>query len=101
MTNNIPTELLPQACPSPHLYTAHCVNCVARSLATRSLEDVHSWWIQGVIDDDALDAYRHVWALSATRSKTYDHWMDLPATSEGRAIAKALTALLPSGRGYC
>lgn len=87
-------------CTETHLMIKDCVSCTAKVLATRSLEEVENWWAQGVISEDALEAYRHVWALSAPRSKGYAHWTMLPPTDEGRAIAAALTALLPSGRGY-
>lgn len=78
-----------------------CLDCAASAVSVKSLEEVTEWWTQGVISEDVLDGYRHVWAISAARSKTYDHWMALPATEEGKRVAFVLSALLPSGRGYC
>lgn len=88
------------ACDKGHLLRVRCVDCVARELSTKSLELVELWWEHGIIEMDARDAYRHVWAISATRSATYDHWKTLPETEKSRAYARALVALLPSGRGY-
>lgn len=84
-----------------HLFGKHCPDCMAYYLSTVSLETVDLWFEHGMITGSARDAYRHVWAISAVRSKTYDHWMAYPDTEEARYIAKVLVELIPGGRGYC
>ncbi|MER7077929.1 hypothetical protein SAMN02982929_07197 [Saccharopolyspora kobensis] len=86
-------------CQKNHLMAIRCVECVAQTISGMTLEAVENWWEQGVITQDALDGYRHVWAISAARSATYDHWKALPSTPEGQHYARAIVAALPSGRG--
>lgn len=91
----------PTACTETHFLSAGCVYCTARILSTKNLATVDLWFEHGVISRDVRDGYRHVWALSATRSKTYDHWLSLPDTDGGREFARVFGSILPSGRGYC
>lgn len=89
------------ACTESHLFSAACAYCTADALKIKTYDEVMSWWVQGVIGDDAIDAYRYVWATSAPRHAAYDHLMTLPDTDGARRIATVLRALVPSGRGYC
>lgn len=75
-----------------------CEFCTMRVLSRMSLEQVDSWWEQGIISLDARDAYRHVWALSAVHSATYDHWKELPHI-DARPMVKLLTYLLSKPKG--
>jgi hypothetical protein len=86
-----------------HLHFLHvrCPDCTAVALQHRNLDEVESWAEQGIISTDARDGYRHVWAISAERHGNYQTWMARPTATEAAAVADALTALLPSGRGYC
>lgn len=84
-----------------HLLHHRCPACTMRALSTVNLATVELWAEHGRISPAARDGYRHVWALSAERSEAYRHWTALPDTTEGQEHARLLTALLPSGRGYC
>jgi hypothetical protein len=95
-------------CPMQHGDYQHrhrlfldCVGCNAHTLANQTLECVEFWFEGGTISEDARDGYRHVWAISAPRSDQYRGWLSYPDTEGARAYAKAILALLPSGRGYC
>ena len=89
------------ACAEPHLLSVGCAYCTADALKFKTYDQVMQWWAHGVISDDALDAYRHVWATAADRHAAYDHFKALPDTDGARAIAAVLRSLVPSGRGYC
>lgn len=80
-------------CSSEHLLHAGCVDCIAKTLYRCSLEHAEELWTRGTISRDHLDAYRHVWALSATRSKTWDHWQELPATGEALEMVAVLLTI--------
>jgi predicted Fe-S protein YdhL (DUF1289 family) len=88
-------------CPEMCLMSVRCAGCTALALSEKTYDEVTDWFRQGIISEDALEAYRHVWTISANRSARYDHYKDEPPTAEGREIASALVAILPSGRGYC
>jgi len=105
MTNTTPaTEtdapLAPCGRPNRCMMSKRCEPCTMLTLSTMRLELVELWHEHGVISTDARDAYRHVWAISATRSKAYDHWMGLPDGEDAQRMAKILVEILPSGRGY-
>lgn len=80
-------------CTKNHFLWTGCVDCIAKTLYRCSLEAAEELWQRGSISRDHLDAYRHVWALSATRSKAYDHWQELPETGEGMEMVATLLGL--------
>lgn len=85
----------------PHIMAVGCVHCVSVQLSTMTLACVELWFEGGLICRDALDGYRHVWAISAPRSKAYDHWMSYPDTELAREYARELIKIIPGGRAYC
>jgi hypothetical protein len=82
-----------ELCTKGHFWHVGCVDCIAARLYRCSLEQAEAHWERGEISRDHLDGYRHVWALSATRSRTYDHWQSLPDTGEGCEMAATLIRL--------
>lgn len=88
-------------CEEIHFINA-CDSCKIDALLRVNLETIDLWHSHGMIGSDMREAYRHVWAISATRSKAYDHWMSQAYMSdEAKAIAKVMVERLPSGRAYC
>lgn len=77
-----------------------CLSCEVDAVLRVNMETVDLWFEFGRIGSDTRRAYQHVWALSAVRSKTWDHYVALPETEEARHIAKVMGQRLPSGRGY-
>lgn len=105
MTNTTKTTgtdapLAPCGRPNRCMMSKRCEPCTMLTLSTLNLASVELWHEHGIVSPDALAAYRHVWAISATRSKAYDHWMSLPDGEDAQRMAKILVAILPSGRGY-
>lgn len=87
-------------CEERHM-EGRCLSCQVDVVLSMSLELVDLWHSQGRLSSDMRRAYQHVWSISATRSKAYDHYMNLPESEESRLIAKVMIARLPSGRAYC
>lgn len=80
-------------CQKSHFLHVGCVDCIGKALYRCSLEKAEEMWQRGQISRDHLDGYRHVWALSATHSKAYDHWQSLPDTGEGMEMVATLLAI--------
>jgi hypothetical protein len=83
-----------EPCPDRHFFAAGCASCIAHWMAVRSLGTVHGAHGLGLIPGSALDGYRHVWATSAVRSVTWDHWKALPYGRDARVFADLLRTIL-------
>lgn len=77
-----------------HMLSVRCPDCTAAALVGRSLAEVESWWQQGLISNDALAGYRHVWATSAVRSSGYDSWTAIPVSDQAKRVAATLRRFL-------
>ena len=81
-----------------------CDECDAHYLAKATLGQVDSWFRQGQITPDQLEAFRHVWASSAPRFGDYSTWTAAPVAEVARQAELIRAALLakeakPDGRG--
>lgn len=87
-------------CKEQHM-ESRCLSCQVDVVLSMNLAMVDLWHSQGRLSSDMRRAYQHVWSISATRSKAYDHFMATPESEESRLIARVMVARLPSGRAYC
>lgn len=50
-----------------HFLHVGCVECTAATLSLQNLGTIESWYRQGIIGQDAFEAYTYVWSISAWR----------------------------------
>lgn len=64
-------------------FLGRCGDCTVRQLAHMTLDQVEHWYRQGVVSQDAFEAYTHVWATASPRFGTVSRsWQVSPTIPE-------------------
>lgn len=66
-------------------FLGRCLECDAHYILARPLDEVESWYHQGMISQSQWEAFTHVWATSAFRYGSYDAWERPPAHPDALA----------------
>lgn len=75
-----------------------CVKDEAMHLSTMTIDEVKTEYFRGNLTKPAHDAYCHIWAIN--RDYSPKEWKEFPKDKATQEIAKELSAILSSGRGY-
>lgn len=81
-----------------HFDLAGCDDCLVRHLASRSLEWVEGRYNGGYVPQATWEAYAYVWATSAPRFGSYDHWTTPPTDPEVSALVDLFREALAAKR---
>lgn len=89
--------------PERHHFLGLCDECDAHYLAQMNLERVERWYRQGVVGQDAFEAYMHVWATYPGHEVPgrvgYNSWHARPITVRSQWITDRIYEALNRGRG--